>query len=441
MIFGFLKSKQKIKTDAKQNPPEKLRVLVVYSSESLSMLAMPKILNALKTRPFFEIITASEEKIFSTFDHKNFFDIWDGGLQLLKRHNGEVLIRVCSANDFVRVYFQAPQMYQSDKIPFFSLSNSLLMPMDYFKGDQIPLQICALIFGILIVLAKKESDFYQAELKKILHVLSRNKMPENTPSAFLPHILNLLALIYMKVYGQAFCQKDAKLILSFLKSGFKNAGKDDLVLQGNLYACLGQMYQTTLNDQKADSLVLLKRGIESYKKALKYFNRYVFMYDYGRLNLVLSNLYFHFYHLTDDTQALRDAIAYLKNAEQVFTFSGHPFLWAVIEDKLGKYLSDLGAKSASKEIAAMAVEYLKNKQKVYTKEYAPDMWAQTEADIGAIYDHLGREYFNAGLLDKALSCYESALEVFRALNQTPKAKELENTIARTTDVFHYHNRF
>ena len=69
------------------------------------------------------------------------------------------------------------------------------------------------------------------------------------------------------------------------------------------------------------------------------------------------------------------------------------------------------------------------------------MWSQTEADIGAIYDHLGREYFNAGLLDKALSCYESALEVFRALNQTPKAKELENTIARTTDVFHYHNRF
>ena len=435
MVFCFFKSQKKAAGNLVEQQIAKIKVLVSFCDET-AYLQGQKILTLVKAQSFVDATSSTESgsKYIAAFENNNFFDLWDSGLDLLKKYQSDVLLRVFALQNRIHIKFQNTRMYQSDKIPFFSVLNSLDLPLTYFQSEQMPAQISALIVNIIIALSGADNVMYRNTFTKNLKFLSQNKMPDNTPNAFLPNMLNFLALMYMTHKYETFRQRDATPVLNLLKSAFKNADLNDVIVQGNLYACLGQMYQCALADQNADAYLLIRRATQSYKKALKYFNRYVFVYDYGRLSLVLSNLYFKFYRLSDDNQALRDAIAHLREAEQIFTMSGHPFVWAVIQDRLGKYLSLIGAKSLNLEIGQMAVECLKNKQKVYTKEYAPDMWAQTEADIGEIYDHLGRGHFNIGLLEKALTCYESAIEVFQSLSQTTKVHELEITILRTTDV-------
>ncbi len=424
--------------------PEFKPIKIVLSANADAVLTTPKrmIEESLHTYPFFEIIfeldTFDEDYLLE--GHQNFFDFWDSGLKILKKHKADILLRLKKGQNDVRLHFQTSKMYQKQDLPFFSAVYPLKLPFHYFEAQKLPDQITALIVGVLLALKKDESPFYRKKSVEILRLLSKNKIPSQTDKESLVCILYFLSLIYINHNRLALKKKDVQITQNLLKTAFEHVSSDDFILQSALYGALAQMYECAADNPKADALVLLERAIESYKKALKYINRYVFVYDWGYLNLVLSRVHARFHHLSDNHQALRDAIAYLKNAQQIFTLSSSPYLWAVIEDRLGIYLSLLSAKSDNKEIAFMAIECFKNKQKVYSKEYAPDMWAETQFTIGGIYDHLGRRLFNPSLMDKALDCYNDALEIFKELGQTSKVREIENTIARTMDMIFYHRK-
>jgi|GEM_PF-4508937 len=442
-MFNFL---YKSKNPQKSNPPlpEFKPVKIVLAANADAVLTAPKrmIEESLKSYPFFEIIFEVDtfDEDFLVDGRQNFFDFWDSGLKILKKHKADILLRLKKGQNDVRLHFQTSKMYQKQDIPFFSAVYPLKLPLQYFEAKKLPEQITALIAGILLSLKKDESPFYQKQSADILRLLSKNKMPSQTSKESLVCVLYFLSLIYINHNRHALKKKDVQITQNLLKTAFEHTSSDDFIMQSALYGALAQMYECAADNPKADALVLLEPAIESYKKALKYVNRYVFVYDWGYLNLALSRVCARFHHLSDNHQALRDAIAYLKNAQQIFTLSSSPYLWAVIEDRLGIYLSLLSAKSDNKEIAFMAVECFKNKQKVYSKEYAPDLWAETQFDIGGIYDHLGRRLFNPSLMDKALDCYNDALEIFKELGQTSKVREIENTIARTMDMIFYHRK-
>ncbi len=430
-MFDFLKKKNETTSLKEAEKPQSITVVIVTASDGSEMFSQDLIPNALKEESSFRFVYDHETQ------KENLLDTWESGLGILKKHKADILLRISPKKEIVCLHFQTERMYQNRNIPFFSPINSLCLPVSYFINQTIPAQILNLIKGICIVLGP-QNDTFDKYLERITYALSRNKLPENINGKCTASILFFLALVYMRVRLYDFQKRDFKAVLALIKNAFKNSNSDDLVMQGILYTCLGQLYQISLNDNKGDACTLIEQAIKSFETATKYLNRYVFIYDNGRLALILSDLYCRLFKLRDDNQALRDAIACLRQAEQIYTLSGHPFIWAMIQDKLGDCLSLLSAKSANKEIAVMAIEYLKNKQKVYSKTYAPDMWAETSLKIGAIYDHLGRQHFNLNLTDQALDYYYQALEVFESMNNTFKVNETKRTIARANDILKYH---
>jgi len=432
---SFFKNKKNLPEKVISKQERRIRTVCISNSVTFEMQAEETFKKSFDARSDIEMafVQSADNEIFSHFEEKNFFDFWDNGLTVLKKYQADVLLFLNFDEANVKIYFQTPKMYQRFDIPFFSAMNHLSLPLSYFEQHALPEQISALIRGILIALTYIKEESFEKKLSEILDLLSKTKTPDGIKAENLASVFNFLVLLYVANNRQALSEKETKLLLGLMQTAFKNTKPDDTIMLGNLNAALGQVYTRAAFFEKANTPLLLEYALKSIRKARKYFNRYVFVYDYGRLSLVLSELYFKLYTLGDDNQTLRDAILCLKQARQIFTLSGQPFLWALIEDKLAKCLSLLSAKSNNKEIAYLAVESLKGKQKVYSKDYAPDMWAQTELEIGAIYDHLGQKLKDRSLLEEAFECYGRAYDIFAQLKQAPKEKELEKMMLRLKD--------
>jgi len=431
MLLSFLKKSHK-KLQEKENIPP-IKVIVTDANEISMLPFMEIIAQALRQTPLFIVGTQKEQSSenFLNSENKNFFDFLDSGLKILKKYQADVLIRIYQEKNNIRLNFQTENMYFKKVPPFLSLVDSLYLPISFFQQKDLPKEISTLIASTIVALNIKKDERYGIYLKNLVEILSKSAPKKNFDTDTIPHLLNFLAFNYMSANEAHFEKRDVKLALSLVHAAYqkKTSGLNSL-LEGTLLTTLGQIYQCALTGKNANNYVLIQCAIESYKKAQKHFNRYVFPYDYARLSLVLSKLYFQFFKLSDDTQTLRDAIFQLREAEKIVTQTLFPEYWAKIQHELGLYLALLSTKSNNETIAKLAIQNFQNEQRFYSLENTPERWAEIEEEIAETYDHLGKHTLDTTHFEKAIEHYGNAFDVFAKLNQEQRCKEIELYVQR-----------
>ena len=154
-------------------------------------------------------------------------------------------------------------------------------------------------------------------------------------------------------------------------------------------------------------------------------------YDFALIAFKLSQLYFNYWKFSNDIQALRDAVFYLREAEKTYTQIAFPELWSKIEGYLGFYLSLLGLFSKSNEISKLAIKSYKNKQLVYRKELYPVAWAKTQENIGNVYYNMGKNAKDKVAFNEAIRYYKSALKIYETKNMHQEITIINNSIEKT----------
>jgi len=431
-IFG---KKQQAK-DGQQTPMLPLRVVVMGRDDNATIGFRKVLVENLSKIGFLNVLSeeSSVAHDFLASGHKNFFDFFDNAMKVLKKHIADVVVCFEQQNNNVCFNFLTQDMYVANTPPFFSALHTLYLPVSYFQKEDLPPAVVNLLAGTCIGLSLHKDERYRQVLGKIVNVLSKNKKPQGIEKAYMPHILLFLALNFLASKTAHFEKKDVNLVLSLINSAYQLKTQEyDAVLEGGLLSVLGQMYQCGAHVKNADASVMTERAIESYRKALKYFNRYIFPYDYGRLCVVLAKLYFTFFKLSDERQALRDAIFYMREAEKIFTVTGFPKLWADIQGDLGEYLTHSGVCSGNKEIVDIAIQHYKNRQRVYEREANPDEWGCAEKNIADAYYYIGKNTEHSGYLEKASVHYFAALDAFHDAKDKARAEMTEVAVQKTNE--------
>ncbi len=434
MRWPFLKQKQQPKTLPEQPLVEPL--IIVVSIPPYFLNSKKEIIRqTLSDESLFRIRFESENTIefFSKQSGDNFFDLWESGLKILHLQQGDVLIRIFLDQEMLRFSFQTSDQFMKLTPLFTSIFNQLCLPSSYFDGKHLPEEIALLIKSFILAICVDKNPSYQQELRNNIDLLSRHKVPSNLEAKFLPYVLNYIILSYIASYQKTFQKKDVDLLQKLLRFAFKNFDqpKDEL-LEALLYISLGQISQAALNDPSAQAQVLLKRSIESYQKAQKHFNQYMFPYDYGRLHIIIADLYNKLFLLTAENQSLRDCIFHLREAEKIFTRASMPLLWVKIKDKLASAFSLLASLSNNEEIAFMAIDNYNELQNFYQKT-SPEKFAKTEEEIGHIHYYLGKKLKDESHLDESLKHYFQALEVLENLKKPEELSNLEKSILKAQE--------
>jgi len=417
----------------KEEKSTRLIHVVLAGSDKNSAYAFQTIIeNSIKQFSIFQ--TTVEAESFLNLNFENFFDYLDSGLKTLKKHQADILIRICQDKNNIRLNFQTPDLYFTDTPPFFSLLSSIYLPASIFNTSLLVPEISTLIASTLIALCLKKDERYISYLQNFIKILSKNKIPQGIDSELLSHILNLLAFNYIAANMSHFEKQDVKVILNLIKFAQQKKNKEyNALIDAGLLSTLGQMYQCATTGKNANTYMLLERAIESYKKAQKHFNKYVFPYDYGRLSLVLAKLHFRIFKLSNDNQTLRDAIFYLREAEKIFTKTLFENLWAEIEHNLGIYLAVLSSRSNNESIVMLSIQSFEKEQQVYSKTNAPQTWANIETLIADTYYHFGKKTSQIKHLEKAIEHYGNAFEVFAELKNTEKLSQIETYVQKADE--------
>lgn len=441
MKFFHWHKKNNLETSA----PATLRPLriVISGRDDTTTIGFKKVIaDSFEKLPFFVVSTETDSTFinFLTDDNKNFFDFFDNGNKILQKHHAQILLNFESHHNNLVINFLTPDMYLISTPPFFSTLYKICLPISYFQNAVLPNAVFNLLVATCLALCSKHDSKYNKLHARFVKILSKNKKPEDIDKPYIPNILFFLAFNFLASKAPYLEKQDVKLILNLVHTAYKTDGNNTL-LNGGLFCLLGQTYQCGANSKKADAELLIQRAINSYKKALKNFNRYVFPYDYGRLSLVLAKLHFSIFKLSDERQFLRDAVSYLREAEKIFTFQSFPHLWADIQGDLGYWLTSLGMLSHNKEIIEIAVQNYKNRQRAYTSDTYPELWAYTEKNIGDTYYYFGKDTDNVSYLQKASNHYLNALDVFEKLKDTNSVRLIENLLDKTDEkILHLNNK-
>lgn len=433
--FPFKLKKQKA---PEEKPISPIRVVIMGRDDNATVSLKHILAQSFESMPFLSVVFEDDFTIedFLNPDNKNFFDFFDTGIKALKKNHADVLLRFYQNGAQIRFNFLTQNMYSVSTPPFFSSLFAIYLPVSYFQNQNLPTQISCLISATFIALSLQKDARHAQTLKGLMDILSKNKMPQGIEKRFMPHILSLLAFNYLALHTNSFHKKDMLLISNLINSANKIQEKPyDSLIEGELLTLSGQMYACAADAKNADSYTFFEHAIEKTKKALKYFSKYIFPYDYARLCIVLSKFYFSFFKLSENRQSLRDAVFYMREAEKIFTRASVPNLWADIQGDLGAYLAHLSFYSKNKEIAELAVESYRNKQSFYQQETHPLFWAQTEKNIADIYYYLGKDLENTAYLEKATDTYLNALDVFEELGDTTHIQMIENALKKADDKF------
>lgn len=367
------------------------------------------------------------DKTFLNLQGKNFFDCFDTGKQILKKTKADVLIWGLRQADKIRLNFQIAKQYEADDLLTVSLLDGLYLPFAYFEQKKLPEVMAELLAAIILMVGGERPEI----LKKLTEDIGRKGTPQGLSVAYMPYVLNMLALVYLHAKRDVLQLKDVNLISSMLENAHNAAsGIKDGLLTGSIYAHFGQLYQYAAEMFAKHKYTFYRNAAECCRRAQKYFNRYSYPYDFGILSYRLSKLYFGYWKQVSDIQALRDAVFHLREAEKIFTNATFPYFWAKIEGDLGFYLSMLGLFSHSDEISMLAVENYKKRQKVYTKDLWPLKWAKAQEDIGNIFYNSGKQLNDEEYLEEAIKYYEEAAEIYENHKLSAELKQMQVCIAK-----------
>ena len=375
---------------------------------------------------------------FLNLESRNIFDLIDTGQNILHQNNSEVVIWGYREKDRIRLNFQNTAQYEDVGNSFISLMDCFYLPADMLDDNEpkVPSTLLILIYGIVISAVNnpaKEFQIYKKYLlKKIVHQLSQIDSAQSLGLEYMPYILNFLGIIYLSVAYDSSETENFKTIRSLFESALKHQNQ---ILQpthlGCIYYHLGQLFDSATHYIPESPSSLFRGAIKNYQMAQKYLSKYTYPYDYGYICYKLSGLYVSYWKQTEDTQALRDAVFQLREAEKVYTQALFPDFWARIEGNLGYLLQNLGHLTKSTEIGNLAIRAYQNQQKIVTEKNNPILWGEIQEKIGNIFYLQGRNHSDTEALEESLSCFHDALYVFETSGELIKAKQLKFDINKT----------
>lgn len=446
MFFKNLKNMLKNQPSANsvKNESLKIRVAVAAFEDDCPENSGRFLAQCLSGRDFLDVTYYENpgESVFTNLNSRNFFDFLDSGKQILNMAGADVLIRGFREQSKICLKFQVLRQYEKLNSPFFSLLNNLYVPLSYFQEQNFPESIMFMIEGIIVAVADTKNRQAQSEkLTETANNVSRQRSPRDLGLFYMPYILNMLALIYLCSKTDMLKLQDVKIISDLLATARKyQPVTKDVLLTGNIYANLGQVYQAAAESLAHHKYIFYKNAADCYRYAQKCFNRHSYPYDFGMLSYRLSKVYYGYWKQSSDVQALRDAVFHLREAEKIFTNVTMPYFWAAIQDNLGLYLSLLGLFSGNDEISMLAVENYKNRQKIYTKEQWPLEWARAEESIGNIFYNSGKKHDDEEYLEEAIKYYAEAADIYENGRLSTELKQMQICMAKADEYIMQLNR-
>ncbi len=409
-----------------------IKVVVAAFEDDCSENSGRYLCNLLEKSSLFECSFYDEltDKSFLNLQGRNFFDFYDAGRKILKQIGADVLIWGFRKNDKIRLNFQTGRQYENASV---SLLDGLCLPLSFFQDKILPEQLFDLICAIIVTVAEKNSGNKRKTLQNLVNKIKKTS-PQGLGIEDMPYILNMLALIYLQANIDNLSIADIKAVSAMLDKARKlSANVADVLLTASICANFGKLYQASADAFDHYRDLFLKNAIEYNRIAQKYFNRYAYPYDFGVLAYRNSQLYFGYWRQVSDVQALRDAVFNLREAEKIFSEAAFPYFWALIQDKLGFYLSLLGLFSHSDEISLLAVENYKNRQRVFAKDVWPLKWAKTQENIGNIFYNTGKWLKDENYLEEAIKYYEDAAEIYENCKKSDELRQMQICITKADE--------
>lgn len=435
MVFSFLNKKiTNLSRQSELSKPSDIKLTIVAFEDDCLDNSGKILAQILEKEPYFNVDYYDEtfDKSFLDLQSRNFFDFIDTGKLILKKTKADVLIWGYREQNNLRLNFQTLNQYEDVKKPFFSLLNGLVLPLEYFQENKLPLAILNLIVATILIVSEKNE--YKDILKEAVEKINNMAPPKDLDVKCMPCILNLLALAYLTSVKDNLKKSDIKIMSVIFKNALSILNKSPKsMLNGMVYANFGQLYQMAADLIVEDKYTNCKFATDFYNLAQKYFPRHTYPYDFGHNAYHLSKLYFEYWKYTSDIQFLRNAVFQLREAQKVFTQIAFPKFWAMIQKDLGLYLSMMAIFSRNKEIALMAVENYKNYQKEYSFDKFPLEWANAQENIGNIFFECGKIYNNEDDLDTATKYYIEALNVYEDHKLVKNQKQIEKCLIKVDE--------
>ncbi|MBP5698911.1 MAG: hypothetical protein J6W96_05245 [Alphaproteobacteria bacterium] len=358
------------------------------------------------------------DKAFLNLQGRNFFDLVDAGNTILQKLNADIVVWGYQEHENIRLNFQTANAYSDWDNVSCSVLESIYVPAEYFEHiNFFPEILENIIIGIIAsAISEQRIDLRhlkQKLLKSVISKFSTGPAGNNDKLMLSPYVMNTTGLIYLS-YAQKELNKKA---FDTIKELFNNAlAYQSQIMQnvhlGCIYKNIAQLYEMALQQDLDGHWLLFRESISNYRTAQKYLDYFNYPYDFALISFKLSQLYFQYWKFSNDTQALRDAVYYLREAEKTYTQITFPELWSKIEGYLGYYLSLLGMFSKSTDISMLAIRSYKNKQIVYRKELYPVMWAKIQENIANVYYNIGKTAKDVKAFGEAVNYYKSALKIY-----------------------------
>ncbi len=417
---------------------ETLKVIVVEFAEYGNYGFGSGLARLLGKNPNFSVRYFDEpfDKTFLNLQGRNFFDMVDAGNTILQRLNADVVVWGYQETENIRLNFQTANAYSDWENVSCSILESLFVPAEHFEHiNFFPEILENLITGLIAAsISEQRIDLRhlkQKLLKNVIAKFNNTKPGESNDIMFSPYVMNAAGLIYL-----TYAQRDlSKKTFDMTKELFSNALQYKKQIMQNvhigcIYKNIAQLYETAQKLDLDGYWVLFREAISNYRTAQKYLDHYNYPYDFALIAFKLSQLYFKYWKFTNDTQALRDAVYYLREAEKTYTQISFPELWSKIEGYLGYYLSLLGMFSKSNDISMLAIKSYKNKQQVYRKELYPVAWAKIQENIANVYYNIGKIGHDKNAFAEAIDYYQSALKVYESRKMINEVTIVNNSIDR-----------
>lgn len=400
----------------------KIKVAIVSFDDDCPQNCGKILQNLLSSCPFLDVYFHEDttSKNFLDFQQGCFFDLIETGHAIFKKTGADILVWGKRQGEQIRLIFHKKQHYEKPEIPFFSVLNNLVFPLSFFQTEEFSESALILIISALATAAGDQQN-----LNPIMERLSRSVAPKGLTEKEIPYVFLMLASVFVKSKAQHLTLSDAEIILKLLRQSYDFGKKaHDNLIMGCFYTQAGQLFALLSQKENRRHFTNLRKAIESLRYARKFFNRYNYPYDFGLQSYWLSKQYFEFWRQTNDIQALRDAVFYLRECEKIFTTISFPQLWGSIEKDLGYYLSLLGSYGKNDEILMTAVDCYKKSQKSFERNTQPQIWAQVEESVGSILYTIGKMHDQEEYLNEAIRSFAAAADVYENLSMISSLRQM-----------------
>lgn len=432
VLFG-----KKIKSSTQLFKVETLRIVVAEFVEYGNYNFGQALVKLLQKNPIFNVsyFTESFDKNFLSLQGRHFFDLSDAGNKILQKLNADIVIWGYQENEYIRLNFQTANAYSDWDNVSCSILDSLYIPVEHFEHiNFFPSILEKLLTGfIATAISEQRIDLRHLKQKLLKSVIAKFNISgpseEGQNTMLLPYTMNAIGLTYLGYNQKDLTQKDFEISKDLFNKGLSQ--KEHIMQNvhiGCIYKNLGQLYETALKQELGNQWILFKEAITNYRTAQRYIDHYNYPYDFALISFKLSLIYFRYWKFTNDIQALRDAVFFLREAEKTYNQISFPELWSKIEGYLGFYLSLLGLFSKSNDISKLAIKSYKNKQTVYRKELFPIMWAKIQENIANVYYNMGKNSYDKSSFQAAIDYYQSALKIYENKHMHQEITIVNNSI-------------